>query len=235
MVDRSKRYQRILDMLALRQPDLTVLMDGVHKPHNLAAIVRTCDAVGIDQLHAVYPHEQVEECHHTASGSNRWVQVSQHKTTALALSHLKKEGYQVVAAHLSDTAVSYRSIDYTKKTCVVVGAELEGVSQTSIEQVDEHIIIPMMGMVQSLNVSVATAIILYEAQRQREEAGAYSTQKVNLASYQEKIVKWLHPSVYRYCKEKQLPLPRLNAEGDIDDPIWQQKRLLDSGTGFKDD
>lgn len=218
------RYQKIIELLSNRQPDLTVFMDEVHKPHNLAAIVRTSDAVGIGHVHAVFPPDVHYSGHHTSSGSKRWVTTHKHPDLKTGIEQIKSQGMQVLAAHFSDKAVDFRNIDYTKPTCLLVGSELVGVSEEAAELADEHVIIPMVGMVQSLNVSVATALILYEAQRQRDEAGMYGELKVPQEEVDFILFNALHPSVKKYCDKHQIRYPKLNDEGDIDDPEWDELR-----------
>lgn len=169
----SKRYERICEMLARRQPDLTVCMEQVHKPHNVSAVIRTADAVGVHEVHAVWPSSRMRTMASAAAGSNSWVQVKTHRTIADAVGHLKGQGMQILATHLSDKAIDFREIDYTRPTCILMGQEKTGITQEALALADRDIIIPMIGMVQSLNVSVASALILYEAQRQRQNAGMY--------------------------------------------------------------
>lgn len=219
-----ERLQKILTLLSNRQPDLTVFMDEVHKPHNLAAIVRTADAVGIGHVHAVFPEGVRYSGHHTSSGSKRWVTTHKHDNLKSGIAEMKAQGMQVLAAHLSDKAVDFRSIDYTKPTCILVGSELVGVSDEAAELADEHVIIPMVGMVQSLNVSVATALILYEAQRQRSNADMYGECKIPQAEVDEICFRALHPTITKFCDKHQIRYPKMDEFGDIDDPEWDQLR-----------
>lgn len=219
-----ERLQKILTLLSNRQPDLTVFMDEVHKPHNLAAIVRTADAVGIGHVHAVFPEGVRYSGHHTSSGSKRWVTTHKHETLKSGIAEMKEQGMQVLAAHLSDKAVDFRSIDYTKPTCILVGSELVGVSDEAADLADEHVIIPMVGMVQSLNVSVATALILYEAQRQRSNAKMYGECKIPQAEVDEICFKALHPTITKFCDKHQIRYPKMDEFGDIDDPEWNKLR-----------
>ncbi len=220
----NPRNQKIIELLNRRQTNLTVFMDEVHKPHNLAAIVRTCDAIGIGDVHAVYPKSVLRECHGTAMGSNRWVTTHTHNELHTGLEQMKSEGKQVLAAHFSERAVDFRSIDYTKPTCVLVGSEKFGVSAKAAEMADQHILVPMLGMVQSLNVSVATAIILYEAQRQRQQAGFYDERQLDDKTCEKLRFEWLHPEVKKFCDKYQIRYPTINQDGDIDDDAWHQLR-----------
>lgn len=166
-------------MLRFRQPDLTVIAEDVHKPHNLSAVIRTCDAVGIGHIHASNPTSGVPTYNETSAGAQRWVRVNVHESVERAIETVHASGAKVYAAHFSATAVDYREIDYTQPSAVLIGNEKHGVSGVAAELVDQHVIIPMLGMVQSLNVSVASAAILFEAQRQRLAAGMYAAPQLS--------------------------------------------------------
>ncbi|MFB4508376.1 tRNA (guanosine(18)-2'-O)-methyltransferase TrmH [Enterobacter hormaechei subsp. steigerwaltii] len=219
----SKRYERICEMLARRQPDLTVCMEQVHKPHNVSAIVRTADAVGVHEVHAVWPGARMRTMASTAAGSNSWVSVKTHQTIGEAVSHLKGRGMQVLATNLSAKAVDFREIDYTRPTCILMGQEKTGITQEALDLADRDIIIPMIGMVQSLNVSVASALILYEAQRQRQNAGMYERSNSMLPEEEQQrlLFEGGYPVLARVAKQKKLPYPHVNAHGEIEaDAEW---------------
>jgi len=218
-----KRYARIREMLARRQPDLTVCMEQVHKPHNVSAIIRTADAVGVHEVHAVWPENRMRIMASSAAGSNSWVQVKTHRTIADAVGHLKGQGMQVLATHLSEKSVDFRDIDYTRPTCILMGQEKTGITQEALDLADQDIIIPMIGMVQSLNVSVASALILYEAQRQRQNAGMYArgTSTIDDDDQHRLLFEGSYPVLARVAKQKGLPYPDLNADGEIEaDAAW---------------
>ncbi|MBW7916448.1 MAG: tRNA (guanosine(18)-2'-O)-methyltransferase TrmH [Trueperaceae bacterium] len=186
-----RRRRRIHDVLAKRQPDLTVLAEEVHKPHNLSAILRSCDAVGIGTVHAVKPTGGVATFSATSASADKWVELVLHDSVAAAVATLKASGMRVFAAHLSEQAVDYRTVDYTSPCAVLLGNEKEGVSPEAAALADEHVIIPMLGMVQSLNVSVAAAVILFEAQRQRLAAGRYDRPALSEAELATLTSRWL--------------------------------------------
>jgi len=163
-----ERFRRLKRVLSRRQVDLTVLMDGVHKPHNFSAILRNCDAVGVFRAHAVPTEAGLPLYTGTAAGSERWVEVEEHADVEHALDALEAKGMRIVVAHPAGDARDFRTLDYTAPTCVVVGAELHGVSDAALARSHERAVIPMVGMVRSFNVSVATALLLFEAFRQRE-------------------------------------------------------------------
>jgi tRNA (guanosine-2'-O-)-methyltransferase len=206
-------------VLARRQPDLTVLAENLHKPRNFSALIRTCDAVGIQWVHAV-PGETSPRRHwHTSQGAEKWVELVCHRSTARACASLRQSGFQLVAAHLDETAVDFREVDYTRPTALLLGTELFGVSDTAARQADRLIRIPMLGMSQSLNVSVACAIVLYEAQRQRESAGLYRGPRLNPADHARLRFEWLHPKLARFCQRHGLDYPALDEEGELLEPL----------------
>lgn len=192
-----RRRERVATVLARRQPDLTVVAESVHKPHNLSAVLRSCDAVGIGTIHAIQPTGGVPTYTATSASAERWVDVVVHGTVAAAVAHLRRDGMTIYAAHLSATAVDYRTVDYVKPCAVVIGNEREGVSSGAADLADEHIVIPMLGMVQSLNVSVATAVILFEAQRQRLAAGMYDEPRLAQEELDAVAERWLRSPARR--------------------------------------
>ncbi|EMR2672302.1 TPA: tRNA (guanosine(18)-2'-O)-methyltransferase TrmH [Klebsiella pneumoniae] len=221
----SKRYERICEMLARRQPDLTVCMEQVHKPHNVSAVIRTADAVGVHEVHAVWPSSRMRTMASAAAGSNSWVQVKTHRTIADAVGHLKGQGMQILATHLSDKAIDFREIDYTRPTCILMGQEKTGITQEALALAlaDQDIIIPMIGMVQSLNVSVASALILYEAQRQRQNAGMYQRANSMLPPQEQQrlLFEGGYPVLARVARQKGLPYPHVNEQGEVEaDAAW---------------
>ncbi len=212
-----ERYQRICQMLAMRQPDLTVCMEQVNKSHNISAIIRTADAVGIHQVHTVWPGEKIHVKAAAAAGSNSWVNVKSHNTITEAIQHVKQQKMQVLATHLSPSAIDFREIDYTKPTCILLGQEKYGITKDALALADQEIVIPMLGMVQSLNVSVASALILYEAQRQRQLAGQYTIQQSRLdeAEQQRLLFEGGYPVLARVARQKRLPRPYIDQQGQI--------------------
>lgn len=227
----ERRYRRICQMMAMRQPDLTICLEEIHKPHNVSAIVRSADAVGIHQIHAIWPDQHVKLSVSSAAGSNSWVKVISHQSTEEAITQIKSQNMQVLATNLSDHAVDFREIDYTRPTCIMMGQEKKGISQKALALADKHIIIPMAGMVQSLNVSVASALILYEAQRQRQLVGMYDREHSTLSAQEQQ--EWLfeggYPVLAEVAKRKGLPRPYINEQGQIEaiDDWWVQMQLTE--------
>lgn len=210
-----ERFETIKKVLAQRQMDLTVLMDGVHKPHNFNAIVRTCDAVGIHRAHYVPVEGGYKPFSNTAKGSQKYVVAEKHESFKDAATVLKNSGMQLLAAHLSDQAVDYRTIDYTCPTVLVMGEEKKGISEQTADLVDHHVIIPMQGMVESLNVSVACAVILFEAQKQRLAAGMYLKRSMPDDLYYPTLFEWCWPKIARICQEQGKDYPPLDEVGEF--------------------
>jgi tRNA (guanosine-2'-O-)-methyltransferase len=217
------RLSKIKQVLSHRQPDLTVITDHVHKGRNLAAIIRTCDAAGIQDITAVVEEDESYRAFlRAAMGSHQWVDVHKQVGLKAAINQKKQQGFQVVAAHPSAGAKDFRRLDYTKPTAILLGAELEGVSAEGLLLADELVVIPMMGMVASLNVSVAAAIILTEVQHQRQQAGLYQGPRISSEQYQELIFRWGYPRLAKFCHQRHIPYPKLSDEGNIIDTVeWR--------------
>ena len=224
------RLSKIKQVLAQRQPDLTVITDHVHKGRNLSAIIRTCDAAGIQDITAVVEEDESYRAFlRAAMGSHHWVDVHKQIGLEAAIDSQKKQGFQVVAAHPGDGAKDFREIDYTKPTAILLGAELVGVSAEGLQLADELVVIPMMGMVASLNVSVAAAIILTEVQYQRQQAGLYNGPRITNNQYEELLFRWGYPRLAKFCQQRHIPYPKLSDDGDIIDTAEWRKAVDKSG------
>ena len=212
----ERRAARVFEVLARRQPDLTILAEDVYKPHNLSAMLRSCDAVGVGTVHAVRPTGGVPTYDATSASAHKWVDLIVHRTVDEAVSVLRGAGARIVAAHFSDAAIDYRDVDYRQPTAILFGNERSGVSARAAELADVHVTIPMLGMVRSLNVSVATAVILFEAQRQRREAGAYDRPALSARERNDRAVRWLYPQRAAAAEAAGVPLPWLDANGGLE-------------------
>ncbi len=217
-----ERYQRIRAMLANRQPDLTLLLEEVRNPHNVSAVIRSADAVGVHCMHAVWNQaDKLQKC--TAMGSQNWVAMQYHNTAEQAIDYLKSQHMQVLVTNIDDNAVDFRQVDYTQPTAIVFGQEKFGVTAHAIAKADQSIMIPMIGMVQSLNISVAAATILYEAQRQRENAGMYNKNLLSETESQRILFERGFPALHKACVTRNLSFPIINGQGQIeaDNGWWQ--------------
>ncbi|MDC0236584.1 tRNA (guanosine(18)-2'-O)-methyltransferase TrmH [Gammaproteobacteria bacterium] len=216
-----ERFAKAVQVLNYRQPDLTVVTDQVHKGQNLSAIIRTCDAVGIMALHSVYDAATFKAHTGTTMGTHKWVETKVFRDINTPLKSLKNDNYQIVAADTSGSTKDYRDIDYSVPTALLLGAEKYGISDAAYPYIDQCITVPMMGMVESFNVSVACAIILAEARRQREVVGLYAKRQISDELFNRTILEWTQPLVARYCQKNDIKYPELDGKGDIIDPSWR--------------
>jgi tRNA (guanosine-2'-O-)-methyltransferase len=210
-----ERFAKLQSALDRRQPDLTVYMDAVNKSHNVSAIVRTADAVGIHRLHALSTGSALRRHHMISGGATRFVELTLHASTAAALDALRGAGWQLVAAHAGPSARDYRDVDYTAKVAIMVGAELVGLSDAAIAAADDHIAIPMHGLGTSLNVSVAVGMILAEAERQRIKAGFYERSRLTPEERERTLFEWSYPDIAERCRQHGRPYPSLKADGTL--------------------
>lgn len=170
----DERLERIRQVLAHRQKDLTLVMDNIHDPHNVSAILRSCDAFGVPEVHLYYTTNAFPDIGKKSSGSARkWVRRQRHRDARSLREHLQAQGMSLLVTGFSERAKPLPQWDLTRPTAVVLSNEHEGIKPELAALADGEIIIPMVGMVQSFNVSVAAALILYEAWRQRAAAGGY--------------------------------------------------------------
>jgi tRNA (guanosine-2'-O-)-methyltransferase len=222
-----RRYQRLRSVLDRRMANLTVLLEQVDKPHNLSAILRTCDAVGVLEAHAVCLKGRMPTFNDTALGSQKWVPLHVQPDSATALELLRQRGFRIYGTHLAQEAVDYRHCDFTGPTAFVLGAEKWGLSEATASLVDQAIFIPMQGMVQSLNVSVATATLLFEAVRQRQAAGLLPHHGEGIPStlYDTLLFEWAYPQVAAWCRREGRPYPALDEEGAISEDLPRNLRL----------
>ena len=211
-----ERFQKIKKILDKRQPDLTIIMDNVHKPHNLAAIIRSCDAIGIGHIHYISKnHNKVGLNLKAASGSNHWVKLHNHENKKKLFTKLRNQGHTIFAANNSVNAIDFRKVNYTNASTIILGAELDGVSNEAINLADKEIRIPMEGMVESLNVSVANAVILFEIQRQRQKAKLYKKRRIDKDEYKRLLFEFSYPEVAEILNKNGKTYPILDKDGQI--------------------
>ena len=190
----ERRQARIRSVLARRQPDLTVVLENIHDQHNVSAILRSCDAVGILDVHAVYTEESPPVhsfARETSASAAKWVDVTFYPSIPACFEHLRGAGYKIVGTALGGDARPLFGCDFRPPTAIVLGNEMRGISDDARRLADGLIAIPMAGMVQSLNVSVAAAVCLYEAFRQRLEHGSYARPRLQATELARLEEDWL--------------------------------------------
>ena len=222
-----RRFERLKSVLNHRMADLTVLLEHVEKPHNLSAILRSCDAVGALEAHIVSFEGRPRTFNSTAQGSQKWVPLHDHPDIDNAIGALKGKGFRIYGTHLGVEAKDYRDCDFTGPTAFVLGAEKWGLTDRARDLMDEALFIPMRGMVQSLNVSVAAATLLFEALRQRQQAGSAPSKGEGLSAdhYKQLLFEWCYPQVADWCRQQGRPYPELNAEGELMEELPRTVKL----------
>ncbi len=164
----------MLDVLRHRQPGLTIILEGIHDPHNVSAILRTADAAGVLEVQLVYETEVFPRLGKKSSASAvKWVRRRPFASIRECYESLHSQGFLIHATRLDTSSKSLYDLDLTGKIAFVFGNEHRGVSRRAAELADGNFQIPMLGLIQSLNVSVACAVALFEAMRQRQIAGLY--------------------------------------------------------------
>ncbi len=189
----ERRAEKFRHVLSLRQPDLTVVLENIHDPHNVSAILRSCDAVGVLRVELLYNVEKFPRIGKKSSSSaNKWLECRRHTSVSDCYSTLRGEGYRVYATRLGGTSASLYDLDLSRPSALVFGNEHRGVSMEAAEMADGIFHIPMQGMIQSLNVSVAAAVSLYEACRQRLGAGIYGKPALGEKELARFYDDWVH-------------------------------------------
>lgn len=174
------------------------------------------------ELHSVSDDPTFRTHTGTTVSAHKWVNTPVYSDISEPLAKLKNDKFQIVAADISEQTKDYREIDYTVPTALVLGAEKYGISAEAKPYIDHSIGVPMLGMVESLNVSVACAIILAEARKKREQAGFYTSCRLEPATYKKMLFEWMQPLMAKYCQKQGVPYPELDEDGDIADPNWHQ-------------
>ncbi|MGZ5515127.1 MAG: TrmH family RNA methyltransferase, partial [Candidatus Aminicenantales bacterium] len=179
-------------VLSQRQADLRVVLEGVTIAHNASAVIRTCDAAGVLYLDLIAPNPELLHFNEAISTrADKWLEIAVHPRPAECLGPLKKAGFEIVATHLGRDTVPYTDIDFARPVALVFGSEANGISDDCLAFADKVVRIPMLGMVQSLNLSVSVAIMLYEALRQRTMRGYVGTSRLPAEEYARLRKEWL--------------------------------------------
>lgn len=171
----QRRHKRIKHVIAQRQRGVIVVLEDIHDPHNSAAILRTCDAMGIQNIWYIFEQEKAYNPKKvgkaTSSSANKWLDYKIYSSTSDCIKTLKKEGYHIAVSALTESAISLEDYQCTdEKIALIVGNEHRGVSDEALKNADTVLKIPMWGFVQSLNVSVAAAVMLWDITKKRRQS-----------------------------------------------------------------
>jgi tRNA (guanosine-2'-O-)-methyltransferase len=187
----EKRLNKFYSVAGKRQFSFNVVLENIHDPHNVSAIFRTCDAAGIPAVSLLYTQEKFPRIGKKSSASAfKWVEKEKYQSVDECYASLRKKGFKIYASSICEGSVDFYQLDLTTKCAVVLGNEHRGVSEEAAALADERFVIPMHGMVQSLNVSVAAAVIIYEALRQRTCKGMYDKSELTKETIEEIIDNW---------------------------------------------
>lgn len=169
--NKTKRQIKLEAVVSQRQANVVVVLEDLHDPHNAAAIARTCEGFGIQNLHLIFEHEPAfnpkKLGKSTSSSANKWLTFHSWHTTKDCFEQLKKENFVIIGTTLTSDAVNFYTYSWPQKIALVFGNEHNGLSEYAIKNSDAKIMVPMQGMVQSFNVSVSVGIVLGEVLRVR--------------------------------------------------------------------
>jgi len=187
-----ERYNRLTSVLNKRQPNITVVLENVFDPHNVSAVMRTCDAIGIQDVYIlnnrIPPHKKWG--YRSSSTAAEWLTIHQFTNVDDCFNELRKRYKKIFATHLSERSTMLYQMDLTETVALVFGNETFGVSEEITKLVDGTFIIPQVGIIKSLNISVACAVTLYEAFRQKQIAGHYDQQALSEKHLSALKIKW---------------------------------------------
>ena len=187
----ERRKEKFLSVLRAKQPGLTIVIEDIHDPHNVSAMLRSADAVGIVDVQLVYTVDKFPRFGKKSSASaSKWIGRKKHDSIAECFEELQSRGFVIYATHLGKRSKSLYDLDLTGNVAFVFGNEHRGVSGETAKLADENFQIPMNGMIQSLNVSVACAVTLYEAFRQRMKKGMYASPQLSQRVMKKMFDEW---------------------------------------------
>lgn len=188
--ERIEKFSRILQS---RQKSLTIVLENVHDPHNVSAVLRSCDAVGIYEVNLVYNnnHEFPKLGEKSSASARKWVYQKHYRTIDECYSNLRSEGKKIFTTNMASDSVSLYDLDLAQPVALVFGNEHDGVSEEATNKADGNFLIPQVGLIQSLNISVACAVSLFEAYRQRELKGLYNIPQFEKPEFELELNQWL--------------------------------------------
>jgi tRNA (guanosine-2'-O-)-methyltransferase len=188
-----ERKQKLVAVLNQRQPHIAVVLENVFDPHNVSAVMRTCDAVGVQDIFILNTKiaRHKKWGNKSSSSAAGWLTVHQYDNAAACFAELRRRYSTILTTHLDGNSVSLHELDLTQSMALVFGNEHSGVSEEIRALADGNFIIPMAGIIQSLNISVACAVTLYEARRQKALAGHYNQRQLSPERVQQIWKEWV--------------------------------------------
>jgi tRNA (guanosine-2'-O-)-methyltransferase len=204
---KPERKQRFEDVVCKRQFNLTVVLENVNDPHNIGAVMRSCDAVGIAEVFVIYTGEHKNSIrqyigNNSASGAKKWVKANFFTSLEECFAEVRKKYTHIYGTKLDQGAVSLYDLELAKDVALVFGNEQKGISEEALKYLDGNFIIPQYGMTRSLNISVACAVTLFEAMRQREANGMYSDSYDETNASHKNLYDYYESQHYKYIADK---------------------------------
>ncbi len=187
-----ERKAKVDALLSKRQNDVTVVLENVFDPHNISAVMRTCDAVGMMEMYIIKSKLPTRKRWNdrSSASANKWMVVHYFEDAESCFAAVQKKYQNIYCTHLNEDAVSLYSLDFKVPTALVFGNEHDGVTREALSYCNGNFIIPQAGIIQSLNISVACAVSMYEAYRQKQEAGHYDSKKITPSETEILLKKW---------------------------------------------
>ncbi|PKL80071.1 MAG: RNA methyltransferase [Ignavibacteriae bacterium HGW-Ignavibacteriae-4] len=187
-----KRLEKLTEVLRRRQTNLTIILENINDKHNLAACLRSCDAVGVSDVYILYHGTQQERKlgRNAAASATKWLNLHRFYDVEKCFSEIRSKGMKIYTTALGEESVSLYDLDLTDGVALCFGNEHAGVSPEALGLADGNFNIPQAGMIQSLNISVACAVSLYEAYRQRKDAKYYDSLQYPESEFNEKLENW---------------------------------------------
>lgn len=192
----TSREQKIRSVIRQSQPDLTVILENIFDPLNISAVLRSCDAVGVREVFVVYTQKYLDKRglvlgKRTSGGTFKWIDVYHFDDLEECFKRVRERYGRILATSLGDESISLYSLDLSVPTALLFGNEDEGVSAEALAMSDGNFLIPQAGFAESLNISVACAVTLFEARRQRTAKGFYDEHpKLNEAQQVQLFDRW---------------------------------------------
>lgn len=202
--DRAQRFKKVI---AKRQ-NLTVILENVHDPHNIGAVIRSCDAIGISEIYVLYSEHSYNFLSqkigkNASSGARKWVKAHYFGNLYECIDAVRRKYDKIYGTHLSETSQSLYELDLTAPVALMFGNEQKGISEAALACLDGNFIIPQHGMVQSLNISVACAVSLFEASRQRTVKGLYDLPFDNTSIVHNEMFDGFVTKHFDYIRKKE--------------------------------
>jgi tRNA (guanosine-2'-O-)-methyltransferase len=188
----DERNHRLQSVLNKRQPDLTLILENVFDPHNISAVMRSADAVGIQDIYILttkIPRHKKWGAKSSSSAA-KWLTVHEYDNLDECIQAVRKKYTKIYTTHLAVDSKNLYDLNLTESVALVFGNEHSGCSDEIIALADGNFIIPQVGIIKSLNISVACAVTIFEAYRQKEIAGHYNTIKLNGPEYEALRKEW---------------------------------------------